>query len=532
MSSPAPTIGSVVLVLHYPPTAETELLRHSALKLRGRKPRAKKVEEVWYDTADSQLAVRDLALSESAGHWHLRHLGLGWPRRPATAPETLAEAINPAGIETALGEALPGPRHAVARFTGEVQRLPIALEEGTAECRLLRGTLESFALPGDAGRPTPVRQLEIEAAAPVALDLARRLAADLPVLPGITTLPQEALSLRGAKIKAPPPPILDATMPTEEALAILASGFVTTFLTRLAQIPGRSGPEPVHQARVTMRRLRALMLAFRPILKDGEQRVKALLTELKTVLGPARDWDVFLSETVAPLAAVQPEEAAALQWLKEAAEARRESAYEALLAYQHQADYRALLWELVGLCLGIGWRHVEPPPPPEPAGEGADPVSGAISRLAPPAVRAKDAVDLSRLGDFALRCIEMRWKKTARPVRDLLPMPVHELHAMRILCKKLRYQAEMFQDALPAKPVRRLIRRLSETQEIMGALNDGAVAGDLAESLRPAARAAVRSQVLAAEATGLVRGYGLGRASGTREAVFAAWRKLMKTYPF
>ena len=59
-------------------------------------------------------------------------------------------------------------------------------------------------------------------------------------------------------------------MPTDEALAILTSGLVSTFLTRLSQIETRTGAEPVHQARVTLRRLRALMLAFRPILRDIE----------------------------------------------------------------------------------------------------------------------------------------------------------------------------------------------------------------------------------------------------------------------
>lgn len=522
------TSSLIILELTYPSTAEQDLLRHPALKARGRRPRPRKLEQIWHDTADFQLAQRDLALSEQAGQWHLDRLGLSWPRRPGTAAAAIADAINPAGIEAELGAALPGPLHSVTRFTGESLRLPITLDGEAAECRILRGALFTLGISGEASGPHAVSRLEIEAPAAAALELARRLAADLPVQPAVTTLPQEALLRRGTKIKAPAAPALESDMATEEALAIIASGFVTTFLTRLGQIPGRGGPEPVHQARVTMRRLRALMLAFRPILKDSEQRVNALLVELKSVLGPARDWDVFLSETVAPIAASLPEDQPAILWLREAAEAERESAYAALIAYQHQADYRALLWELVGLCLGVGWRHfvpVTPQPRQEPGmTEDATP--------APLAANTKAESDLSRLGDFALRCIENRWKKTARPVRDLVPMPIPELHAMRIKCKKLRYQAEMFQEALPGKAARKLIRRLTETQEIMGQLNDGAVAGDLAESLRPKTRAAAREQVLAAEATGLVRGFGLGRASGSREAVIASWRKLVKSNPF
>jgi len=524
------TNSLIILELAYPSTAEQDLLRHPALKPRGRKPRPRKLELVWHDTVDFQLAHRDLALSEYAGQWHLDRLGLAWPRRPGTAAATIADAINPAGIEAELGAALPGPLRSVTRFTGEILRLPITLDGGPTECRILRGTLFALGLSGEASAPHPIYRMEIEATAAAALDLAQRLAADLPVQPAVSTLPQEALLLRGVKIKAPQAPALDPGMATEDALAIIASGFVTTFLTRLGQIPGRGGPEPVHQARVTMRRLRALMLAFRPILKDSEERVNALLVELKAVLGPARDWDVFLSETVAPIAASLAEDQPAILWLHEAADAQREGAYAALIAYQHQADYRALLWELVGLCLGVGWRHFAPAtPPPEP-----DEPSLAEAAAPPPPLAAnpKTEGDMSRLGDFALRCIENRWKKTARPVRDLILMPIPELHAMRIKCKKLRYQAEMFQEALPGKAARKLVRRLTDAQEIMGELNDGAVAGDLAESLRPKTRTAAREQVLAAEATGLVRGYGLGRASGSREAVIAAWRKLVKANPF
>lgn len=521
------TNSLIILELVYPSTAEQDLLRHPALKTRGRRPRARKLERVWHDTVEFQLAHRDLALSEYAGQWHLDHLGLSWPRRPGTAAGRIAEAINPAGVELELGAALPGPLHSVTRFTGEMLRLPITLEGGQAECRILRGALCTLGLSGEASAPSPVHRMEIEAPAAEALDLARQLAADLPVLPAVTTLPQQALLLRGAKIKPPPAPALDPDMATEEALAIIASGFVSTFLTRLGQIPGRSGPEPVHQARVTMRRLRALMLAFRPILKDSEERVKTLLVELKAVLGPARDWDVFLSETVAPIAASLPEDQPAILWLRAAAEARRESAYATLIAYQHQADYRALLWELVGICLGVGWRHFVPVTP-------ARNVEAArmTEVVLPPMANPRAEIDVSHLGDFALRCIETRWKKTTRPVRELIPMPIPELHAMRIKCKKLRYQAEMFQEALPGKAARKLLRRLTETQEIMGQLNDGAVAGDLAESLRPKMRAAAREQMLAAEATGLVRGYGLGRTNGSREAVIAAWRKLVKAHPF
>jgi CHAD domain-containing protein len=310
-------------------------------------------------------------------------------------------------------------------------------------------------------------------------------------------------------------------MQTEEALAILASGFVSTFLTRLSQIEGRTGPEPVHQARVTLRRLRALTLAFRPILRDSEEVLKPLLARLKEVLGPARDWDVFLSETVEPLARTLPDADPAIEWLRLAALARREAAYATLIDWLRLPDYRALTWRLVGLCLGEAWivPEAEVDASPDPAIIDAEPTAPARA-------------DRSHAGSFAAHCIASRWKKTVRPARELMALPVPELHELRIKCKKMRYQAEMFQDALAGKSVRRMLKRLTETQEVMGLLNDGAVATELAVSLRPGQDTPLRDQLLAAEAIGLIHGYGIGQARDSRDAVVDSWRKLAKSNPF
>ena len=111
-------------------------------------------------------------------------------------------------------------------------------------------------------------------------------------------------------------------------------------------------------------------------------------------------------------------------------------------------------------------------------------------------------------------------------------MPTPELHGLRIKCKKLRYQTEMFIDVVPGKSGRRLIKRLATAQETMGLLNDGAVATELVRSLRPEGLDEATDHVLAAEAIGLIRGYGVGHAHDSREAVMQAWRKLVRHNPF
>ncbi|MCB8879016.1 CHAD domain-containing protein [Acidisoma cellulosilytica] len=523
------TAPVVMLELVCAPTALTKLTRHPALRTaKVRRPRARPFTLTWYDTASYALAGRDLALADCDAEqlWELKRLGLGWPRRPGMAAASIATAVNPAGLEEA-GYAIPGPLQKTASLTGERQRFPVTRDGVVLDCTLITGEAQPITPQGASGASRLVVRLTISGPLTKALDLAQALAADLPILPAFMTLPQEMLLLRGAKLKALPAPALSAEMTTTEAFAIIASGFVQTFLTRLEQIEGRSGPEPVHQARVTLRRLRALMLAFRPILGDAEDRLKPLLGRLKTVLGPARDWDVFLSETVDPLARALPEADPAIDWLRSAATARREAAYAALIDWLRRPDYRSLVWRLVDLCLGSAEPALLVAIDQPPAAEADAALAGETSS---PIVIPASTDDL--IGSFAQHCLESRWKKTIRPVRELIPMPLPELHELRIKCKKLRYQAEMLQDALPAKSGRKLIKRLTETQEIMGLLNDGAVATELAVSLRPGQDMALREQVLAAEAIGVIHGYSIGHTRDGRAAVIESWRKLARFAPF
>ena len=513
----------VKLELTCPLGVVAALGRHPALRgATGRRPRARALRQTWHDTAGHSLAAQDIALAEAAGVWRVERLGLGWPRRPGTASPVLASAIHPAGLEEKLGHALPGPLHPVARLAGQQWRVTPVYEGARLECRILGGTVTAITPHGADASEGGIGRAEIEGPLAAALALARRLAIDLPVTPSLITLPQEALLLAGAKLRPLPAPALDPEMPTDEALAILASGLVSTFLTRLGQIESRTGAEPVHQARVTLRRLRALMLAFRPVLRDVEAALKPSLAELKDVLAPARDWDVFLSETVDPLAGSLDAADAVAGWLKQAAVSRRDAAYAALTEWLQGAAYRDLAWQLVGLGLGEGWRVAETAPPAELMAEPeATPV---------PAPSAEAAAH--HIGPYTLRCLEHRWKKTARPTRELAEMPAPELHGLRIKCKKLRYQAEMFQDVVPGKSGRRLIKRLASAQETMGLLNDGVVATELVSSLRPAGQDEVSDRMLAAEAIGLIRGYGIGHSRDSREAVMQAWRKLVRHNPF
>ena len=75
---------------------------------------------------------------------------------------------------------------------------------------------------------------------------------------------------------------------------------------------GREGPEPVHQMRVAVRRLRSAIKVFRravssPAVDAADAGLKALAAKL----APTRDWDVFVTETATSVAACVSHRAAA-----------------------------------------------------------------------------------------------------------------------------------------------------------------------------------------------------------------------------
>jgi triphosphatase len=57
------------------------------------------------------------------------------------------------------------------------------------------------------------------------------------------------------------------------------------------------------------------------------------------------------------------------------------------------------------------------------------------------------------------------------------------LHHVRIAAKKARYAAEFFQSLLPGKPLKKQVRRLTALQDVLGGLNDMAIAGGLLNQL-------------------------------------------------
>jgi triphosphatase len=509
------------------------LPRHAAFgRPRGHRNRYRTVNRTFYDTTGWDLAARDLALIEAAPVWSAETVGRAKRQGPGRPVPPAATSIHPAGIEERLGHVLPGPLRPFASLHGRLQRLGLSHDGAALECRILSGTLTAVNLHGEITASRPVARIEIEGDLAASLSFAKLIGRDTALTPSLRSLPHEALKLAEATLPGRVPLQLNPGMSAAAAFETLLRDRVSTLLLHLGGIELGSGEENVHQARVTLRRLRALLFAFRPLLGETEEALKLALGGLKEALGPARDWDVFLAETVGPLADGLPGEDPAIAWLRQTAEQRRREAYAALLQWLAGNAFRQLAWDLVAVTLREGWKgeaeaEVSPDLIAEPTlAEAIEAVaSDSEAETPPPAAQSEPACET--IDSYARRLIHRRWKKIASPVSEVMALSDADLHKLRIKCKKLRYQTEMFSDVLPSREARKLIKRLSELQESMGKHNDGIVAAGLARELHPA-----KPEALADEALGLVRGFGVGGGRSDRGEVLELWRKLLKSGAF
>ncbi|MBC8088538.1 MAG: CHAD domain-containing protein [Phycisphaerae bacterium] len=209
-------------------------------------------------------------------------------------------------------------------------------------------------------------------------------------------------------------------------------------------------PEYVHQARVSLRRVRS---AIRLFDRDQSDVPKAVVSELRwfaRALGEARDWDVITDQTLPSLG--NGVGADKVQPLIAKADQRRRRARVKIRQAVLTPRYAALVLNTERWCMT-----------PSPAG----------------------AELLSALAALALGGAAKKLFKAARFFAALTPERRHEV---RILAKRLRYALDLFSVALPKQEAARYIDALAELQDVLGELNDATVATDVLPQLSRSAQ--------------------------------------------
>lgn len=261
--------------------------------------------------------------------------------------------------------------------------------------------------------------------------------------------------------------------------------------------------EGVHQMRVELRRFRAIERVFRRALGDDQTlgRLAGRAKLIARTLGPARDWDVFVGETLVFAARHETGRheysAEGFAALKSRAHALRAEAWARAAEVIDDLDFSQFLLDLLEAANTAPWLR---------NGEG--------SPLSLPA------------GEFAGKALDRTWRKTRKTARDMDPDNLAARHPLRIALKKQRYAVQLFR-SLYAKDRRKpYMATMSALQEAFGAVNDAVVAQGLAdEAARGGGPAAMR-------AAGFISGFHAARADAAVKQIDEAWVAFESMTPF
>jgi len=204
----------------------------------------------------------------------------------------------------------------------------------------------------------------------------------------------------------------------------------------------------IHQLRVALRRLRALLKLFAPILPvdfAGDWNLR--LRDNARRLGEARDLDVLNTELLGPVTAGALADAASMAELLRTASQAREDGHLALVQALEQAPQGRLLLEFGTALMQL--------PPSAPKQTGRDSLAAAV--------------DLRKFARLRVARLRKRIRKQFDAASALEPA---RLHALRVGFKQLRYSLEFLAPLFPPKTLARYQRDLKKALRTLGFLQD------------------------------------------------------------
>lgn len=239
--------------------------------------------------------------------------------------------------------------------------------------------------------------------------------------------------------------------------AILRAGVDHLVKNQGAALNG-GGIECIHQMRVALRQLRATLALFKDVVtRDEAARITLHLKWLSSRLGGARDWDVFETRTLPNVQRDMAKHAAAKR-IAQATHAPRRAADRRAMAAIASARYGDLVRILKAWVTNAQWcEHLDPAARPlleEPLLEAGRPWLRRSARKAHPAGKG------------------------------IQHLTAEHRHRLRIALKQLRYDTHSLSSLYPEKKVKPYVDALSGLQDVLGDLNDLAVARRLLRQMK------------------------------------------------
>lgn len=411
----------------------------------------------YYDTPDQKLRKAGFSLRvRKSGRRYVQTVksqagaAAGWYVRPEWETDI-------AGARPVLEAAGPLPKMFGQNILHDVRRMFVTEVERKVHKISLEGTTIMVAddcgevRVGSRGEPIREVELELDRGDPHLLFmLARQLGDQVPVRLGVRSKSERGYDLldrRAERAFKAEPIALDADESSGAAFERIAQSCIRQFRLNETLLLENGAPEPVHQARVGLRRLRSAFSVFGTMLKGDEHAalLRADLRWLSGTLGKVRDLDVLIPRL--------SDEA------KEIVTAARKDAYERAIEEVDSARTRFLMLDLAEWLAFGGWRTAP--------GDG-----GLVER---------------DIGSTAPGILDARRKKLRHHGRHLRDISDESRHEVRKEAKKLRYAAEFFASLYAAEPAhsgqREFLKKLESVQDRLGELNDLATVPELLAGL-------------------------------------------------
>lgn len=508
----------VELKLEVSPEGLRRLQRHPLVRsLSQGRAVTRTLDSVYFDTRDADLARAGFGLRvRSSGAQRVQTLK--GERSAAGGLFERSEFETPIEADEPDLALLPDPalRARLREIVGAQRLEPVFRTEFRRTRRLLRDGETEWTLDADLGEivaddlRAPIAEIELELRAGSAsrlFEFARELQEQIALRPSTRSKAERGYALargeparshRASKVSLPRHALL------EDALAQILSSCLAQVSANATCAEEGVDPEGVHQMRVGVRRFRAALAAFSPVLPEEQTRLfRSELRWLGRELGTVRDLDVFLVDVIAPLASRRAGDPAFKRLRDEAMALRAECRALAVGETLRAPRYARLVLELGGWIAGKEWRN--------------QPLSENTARLFQPA------------REYAGALLEGRLRKVRR-----LGVRIQESdevrHALRIQTKKLRYLGEFFRSLYPQRNARKFLRRTSRLQSALGTLNDVATAerilGTLLQRVGPE-RSAAHDR-----AAGFVEGWTSAVAESTLHETGRLWNDFEAAKPF
>ncbi len=388
-----------------------------------------------------------------------------------------------------------------AVFTTNIKRRITILEYGESEIEMAldQGSIstpdQTMALSEAefelrSGRPIDILDLVLEVHGKLPFSMERRSKAKrgYSLFTGETPAPVRAAAV-----------ILNGKAISREVFSQIAWNCIEQMRDNEQPVLQSNDPEGVHQLRIAIRRLRSLFGVYHPFLAPGTQ--ETIVQELawaQKALGPARDWDVFVEETLALVQTELPDEKS-LPHLARAAASMRAATSGDARAFVRSERYALLLLRLFkGLEADSFFADEDKP------------VRKALSK------------PVHDLAASVLTQHDRRVRKLASKVEEL---EIEDVHRLRLRVKKMRYAAEFFRGLFAARKAKRRSKALAALQEALGAVNDAAVCEELLEQLTAASPRNTNLRV----ASGILRGWYGAISSHSIASLASLWDEYEST---